>query len=105
MASTPGVAVWVLHHSIQSSRSRCRRAPDLLFDLRTGADYLEIDIDIGSSQIAAGVVRLCGGYAKALVVDISFVIEGKRDDELPEQILGTIQIRNLDVTKGRPLPT
>ena len=81
------------------------RAPDLLFDLRTGADYLEIDIDIGSSQIAAGVVRLCGGYAKALVVDISFVIEGKRDDELPEQILGTIQIRNLDVTKGRPLPT
>ena len=25
MASTPGVAVWVLHHSIQSSRSRCRR--------------------------------------------------------------------------------
>ena len=70
-----------------------------------GADYLEIDIDIGSSQIAAGVVRLCGGYAKALVVDISFVIEGKRDDELPEQILGTIQIRNLDVTKGRPLPT
>ena len=27
------------------------------------------------------------------------------DDELPEQILGTIQIRNLDVTKGRPLPT
>ena len=84
--------MWVLHHSIQSSRSRCRRAPDLLFDLRTGADYLEIDIDIGSSQIAAGVVRLCGGYAKALVVDISFVIEGKRDDELPEQILGTIQI-------------
>lgn len=69
-----------------------------------GADYLEIDIDIGSSQIAAGVVRLCGGYAKALVVDISFVIEGKRDDELPEQIMGTIQIRNLDVTKGRPLP-
>ena len=70
-----------------------------------GAAYLEIDTDIGSSQIAAGVVRLCGGYAKALVVDISFVIEGKRDDELPEQILGTIQIRNLDVTKGRPLPT
>ena len=83
------------------SRSCCRRAPDA-FDLRTGADYR---IDIGSSQIAAGVVRLCGGYAKALVVDISFVIEGKRDDELPEQILGTIQIRNLDVTKGRPLPT
>ena len=65
---------------------------------------MELDIDIGSSQIAAGVVRLCGGYVKALTVDISFVIEGVCAEELPEKVLGTIQIRNMDVSKGRPLP-
>lgn len=30
-----------------------------------GPDYLELDIDIASSAVAASVVRLCGGYAKA----------------------------------------
>ena len=48
-------------------------------------------------------MRLCGGYAKALVVDISFVIEGKEVAELPESVLGTIQICHVDVSKGRPL--
>ena len=69
-----------------------------------GDDYLELDIDIGSSSVAAGVVRLCGGIAKALVVDISFVLEATHVLELPESVLGTIQIANMDVDKGSPLP-
>ena len=69
-----------------------------------GHDYLELDIDIASSSVAAGVVRLCGGYAKALVVDISFVLEAKHILELPESILGTVQIAHMDVDKGSPLP-
>ena len=69
-----------------------------------GDDYLELDIDIGSSPVAAGVVRLCGGYAKALIVDISFVLEATHVLELPERVLGTIQIAHMDVDKGVPLP-
>lgn len=69
-----------------------------------GPDYLELDIDIASSAVAASVVRLCGGYAKALVVDISYVLEAKHLLELPESVLGTIQIAHMDVDKGVPLP-
>ena len=75
-----------------------------IIGLRLSRGRSRPQVDIGSSAVAAGVVRLCGGYAKALVVDISFVIEGKEVAELPESVLGTIQICHVDVSKGRPLP-
>ena len=31
-----------------------------------------------------------------MIVDMAFVLEGKSEDELPEKLLGTVQMRNVD---------
>lgn len=34
--------------------------------------------------------------AKSVIVDMAFVLEGKREDELPEQLLGSVRLKNVD---------
>ena len=43
------------------------------------------------------------GMSKSIVVDMSFLIEGRSEDELPEQILGTARFNRLDVGKYRKI--
>ena len=50
--------------------------------------YLELIVDVGSSSVAAGVVRLSIGYARTLVVDLCFLLEGKTEETLPEKVFG-----------------
>ena len=42
-----------------------------------GPQYLEVDVDVGSSQTAARVVGLVQGALKSLVIDIAVLLEGK----------------------------
>lgn len=58
--------------------------------------YLEVMVDLGSSVIAAKVVKLAKGYAKHLVVDMAFLLEGKTTACLPERILGTVRLTHVD---------
>jgi hypothetical protein len=51
---------------------------------------MEVDIDVGSSSVAATVVGLVQGATKSLVVDMGIVLEGHTPDELPESLLGTV---------------
>jgi Protein ENHANCED DISEASE RESISTANCE 2, C-terminal len=50
--------------------------------------YLETDVEIGSSSVAASVTRLSIGYAKTLVVELAWAIQGETEEELPEVIIG-----------------
>ena len=52
---------------------------------------MEVDIDVGSSSVAATVVGLVQGATKSLVVDMGIVLEGHTRDELPESLLGTVR--------------
>ncbi|CAI7747896.1 unnamed protein product, partial [Closterium sp. NIES-53] len=61
-----------------------------------GPDYFEVDVDIGSSAVANGVVRFVLGYVRTLIIDMAFVIQGNTDEELPEKLLGTIRISHLE---------
>jgi len=58
--------------------------------------YLELDMDIGSSIIARRVVSLCLGFARFIQVDLAIVLEGRDFVELPEQLLGTTRVLNVD---------
>mmetsp|Transcript_18847 Transcript_18847/g.23742 ORF Transcript_18847/g.23742 Transcript_18847/m.23742 type:complete len:411 (+) Transcript_18847:251-1483(+) len=58
--------------------------------------FFELIIDVGSDKIAKKVVGLSRGYAETLVVDMAFVLEGKSASTLPEQVLGSIRLSNLD---------
>jgi hypothetical protein len=64
-------------------------------------DFLECDLDIGnSSATARRIVSVCRRYMSALTVDIGFVIEGKTADELPEEMMGSIRIHEVDPIKA-----
>ena len=57
--------------------------------------FMELILDCGSSPVATGVIRLSLGYAKTLVIDMGFLLEGTDESTLPERIFGAIRIKNL----------
>eukprot|EP00814_Leptocylindrus_danicus_P018772 CAMPEP_0116031236 /NCGR_PEP_ID=MMETSP0321-20121206/17383_1 /TAXON_ID=163516 /ORGANISM="Leptocylindrus danicus var. danicus, Strain B650" /LENGTH=1121 /DNA_ID=CAMNT_0003506301 /DNA_START=101 /DNA_END=3466 /DNA_ORIENTATION=- len=57
--------------------------------------YFEIILDIGSSSVAAGVIRLASGYAKTLIVDMAFVLEGNDESVLPEKVMGSCRLKHI----------
>lgn len=59
-------------------------------------NYLEVDIDIGSSVVASAIVHLAFGYITTLTVDLAFLIESQTESELPEQILGAFRFSELN---------
>ena len=58
--------------------------------------YLELIVDVGSSSVAAGVVRLSIGYARTLVVDLAFVLQGDNEETLPEKVFGMARFIKLN---------
>ncbi|CAM9116959.1 unnamed protein product, partial [Chrysoparadoxa australica] len=68
-----------------------------------GQDYLELDVDIASSSIAYRTTGLAMTYAKNIVCDIGFTIQGESDGELPERLLGVVRIDRLNVANAASL--
>ncbi|KAI3913666.1 hypothetical protein MKX01_035862 [Papaver californicum] len=58
-------------------------------------NFLEIDVDIGSSSVARSIINLVLGYVTSLVVDLAILVEAKEENELPEYILGTVRLNRL----------
>ena len=52
-----------------------------------GDGFLEIDMDVGSSNIASSLNGVVSRASKGLVVDKCWLIEGQQEDELPERVL------------------
>lgn len=68
------------------------------------AEYLEADLDIGSSSATAKrIVSVCRRYMNLLTVDIGLVIQGNSPEELPEQMLGSIRLHGVDPQKAPTL--
>ncbi|KAK1618258.1 hypothetical protein QYE76_023775 [Lolium multiflorum] len=55
----------------------------------------QVDVDIGSSAVANGVLGLVFGVVTTLVVDMDFLIQANTYDELPEQVIGAAQAARL----------
>ncbi|KAL7480707.1 hypothetical protein ACHAW6_006374 [Cyclotella cf. meneghiniana] len=64
-----------------------------------GERFFELTIDTGSSSVAAGVIRICNGYAKMIVVDLAFLFEGYDSSTLPERVLGCVRLKNVEFGK------
>lgn len=64
-----------------------------------GERFFELMIDTGSSSVAAGVIRICNGYAKMIVVDLAFLFEGYNERTLPERVLGCVRLKNVEFGK------
>ncbi|XP_058183704.1 protein ENHANCED DISEASE RESISTANCE 2-like [Rhododendron vialii] len=66
-------------------------------------NFIEVDIDIGSSMVASAIVHLAFGYLTTLTVDLAFLIESQTDAELPERILGAVRFSELNAAAARPV--
>ena len=60
-----------------------------------GPGYFEVDVDVGSSSVAGGILGVVKGYVTSLTIDLAFLLEGQADTELPEAILGAIRFENV----------
>ncbi|KAM7472963.1 hypothetical protein LguiA_011146 [Lonicera macranthoides] len=58
-------------------------------------NFLEIDVDIGSSSVARSVMGLVLGYVTSLVVDLAILIEAREEKELPEYLLGSVRLNRV----------
>lgn len=61
-----------------------------------GENFLEVDMDIGSSMVAKAIVHLAFGYITTLTVDLAFLLESQTESELPEEILGAFRFSELN---------
>ncbi|GLD95906.1 hypothetical protein PINS_up004584 [Pythium insidiosum] len=68
-----------------------------------GRQYFELDVDIASSAVANRVVGLVTGYTKKLVIDMGFLIEGQRADELPERLFGSCRLVHIDLSVAKKI--
>lgn len=66
-------------------------------------NFIEVDIDVGSSMVATAIVHLAFGYVTTLTVDLAFLIESQAESELPEKLLGAFRFSNLDPASARPI--
>lgn len=62
--------------------------------------YFEVMVDVNSDSVARKICALALGYAKTMVVDMAFVLEGPQSDMLPERLLGAIRMKNVEF-RGR----
>ncbi|XP_022958172.1 protein ENHANCED DISEASE RESISTANCE 2-like [Cucurbita moschata] len=89
---------WIVKQSV--GKKACLLGHALEVHYFSGKNYLEVEIDVGSSTVARGVVSLVLGYLNNLVIEMAFVIQGNTQEELPEILLGTCRLNHLDVAKS-----
>ncbi|KAB1199642.1 Protein ENHANCED DISEASE RESISTANCE 2 [Morella rubra] len=92
---------WIVKQSV--GKKACLVGQALEVHYFRGKNYLELEIDVGSSTVARGVINLVLGYLNNLVIELAFVIQGNTREELPEVLLGTCQINHLDASKSVPV--
>ncbi|KAM0935725.1 putative pleckstrin domain, START domain, protein ENHANCED DISEASE RESISTANCE 2 [Dioscorea sansibarensis] len=89
---------WIVRQSVGSTPCLLGKAVDCTYV--RGAKYLEIDVDIGSSTVANGVLGLVFGVVTTLVVDMAFLVQANTEDELPEQLLGAVRVSHIELSSA-----
>ncbi|KAK2457681.1 hypothetical protein P8452_04438 [Trifolium repens] len=89
---------WIVKQSV--GKKACLVGQALEIHYFRGKNYLELDIDVGSSTVARGVASLVLGYLNNLVVEMAFLIQGNTQDELPEVLIGTCRLNHMDASKA-----
>ena len=66
--------------------------------------YLEADLDVAASSAARYILSVARSYTDCLTLDLGFVVQGNREDELPEQMLTGTRIHRIDPLTAPSLP-
>ncbi|CAI9772073.1 unnamed protein product [Fraxinus pennsylvanica] len=89
---------WIVRQSVGSTPCLLGKAVDCNY-IRC-PKYLEIDVDIGSSTVANGVLGLVIGVITTLVVDMAFLVQACTTDELPERLIGAVRVSHLELSSA-----
>jgi len=57
-------------------------------------------VDVGSSNVAGGILKVVKGYITALTIDMCFLLEGQKEEELPEVVLGSLRFERVSSSLG-----
>ncbi|CAN0910157.1 Protein ENHANCED DISEASE RESISTANCE 2 [Linum grandiflorum] len=87
---------WIVRQSVGSTPCLLGKAVDCNY-IR-GPKYLEIDVDIGSSTVANGVLGLVIGVITTLVVDMAILVQANTTDELPERLIGAVRVSHIELS-------
>nr|AAP91735.1 hypothetical protein cihA5H10 [Ciona intestinalis] len=69
-------------------------------NLGEGENFIEANINISDSSIANGILNMTKAYINKIVLDLAFTIEGKTEDELPEEILCSLRLNKMNMSEG-----
>ncbi|KAH9753071.1 protein ENHANCED DISEASE RESISTANCE 2-like [Citrus sinensis] len=94
---------WIVRQSVGSTPCSLGKAVDCNY-IRS-PKYLEvnalgisiIDVDIGSSTVANGVLGLVIAVITTLVVDMAFLVQANTADELPERLIGAVGVSHIEL--------
>ncbi|KAH6760887.1 ENHANCED DISEASE RESISTANCE 2 [Perilla frutescens var. hirtella] len=89
---------WIVRQSVGSTPCLLGKAVDCNY-IR-GPKYLEVDVDIGSSTVANGVLGLVIGVITTLVVDMAFLVQANSTDELPERLIGAVRVSHIELSSA-----
>ncbi|KAL3818432.1 hypothetical protein ACJIZ3_004337 [Penstemon smallii] len=88
---------WIVKTTV-GNYSACLLGKALNCYYHRGPNYLEIDVDIGSSAIATAILRLALGCVTSVTVDMGFLVEGQTEEELPERLFGAVRICQMEMS-------
>lgn len=88
---------WLIKQSV--GNRPCLLGQVLKIQYVRGKNYLELDVDVGSSVIAKKVANRVLGAFNHLIVEAAFLIQGNTPEELPEHLLGTCRMSHIDCSK------
>ncbi|KAL8101800.1 protein ENHANCED DISEASE RESISTANCE 2-like [Apium graveolens] len=90
---------WIVKTAV-GNYSACLLGKALNCSYHRGENYLEIDVDIGSSAIATAILHLALGYVTSVTIDMGFAIEAQCEEELPEKLFGAVRVSQMEMSSA-----
>ncbi|BAT82422.1 hypothetical protein LR48_Vigan07g247800 [Vigna angularis] len=90
---------WIVKRAV-GNHGACLLGKALHCSYHRGPNYLEIDVDIGSSAIANAILHVALGHVTAVTIDMGFVVEAQTEDELPEKLIGGIRVCQMEMSSA-----
>ncbi|OVA13038.1 protein of unknown function DUF1336 [Macleaya cordata] len=90
---------WIVKTAV-GNYAACLLGKALTCNYYRGENYLEIDVDIGSSALASAILHLALGYVTAVTIDMGFLVEAQNEEDLPERLLGAVRISHMEMSSA-----